>query len=191
MRVAFTGKRPKDLAGYDHDKYLPLFNYLKEYVVTLYHAGYTEFITGGAQGFDQLVFWAVNSVKTKQQLPIRNIVYVPYQGQQKNWSVKGTFGQEEYNIMLKRADEVYCNPNTAHMNYSDRFLARDRAMVNQADLVVGLYPTDEWRSPLCTGGTAYTMKYAAKKGKTIIRIGYNSELTEFSKNHIVIRKENN
>ena len=183
MRVAFTGRRPKDLVGYDHDKYLPLYNYLKEYVVTLYHAGYTEFITGGAQGFDQLVFWAVNSAKSRQHLPIRNIVYIPYEGQQSNWSVKGTFGQIEYNTMLKRADEVYCNPNAAKLDISQRFLARDRAMVDQANLVVGLYPTDEWNSPNCTGGTAYTLRYAKKKDKTIVRIGYNPELTEFTKNY--------
>lgn len=59
--VCFTGHRANKLCGYDINKYTDFVDQLvialEDY--TLDH-NITNFITGGAQGFDQLAYWAVN-----------------------------------------------------------------------------------------------------------------------------------
>lgn len=79
----FTGRRPKDLYGYDKNLYIPMVDALKRDILML-HQKYnmSTFITGGAQGFDQLAFWAVNALKRDMGLNIRNIIYVPFKGQE-------------------------------------------------------------------------------------------------------------
>ena len=61
--MCFTGRRPKDLFGYNHDAYIPMVEAIKRDLRGFVSNGYTEFISGGAQGFDQLAFWAVNALK--------------------------------------------------------------------------------------------------------------------------------
>ena len=68
--ICFTGHRPKDLFGYtDKTPYISIINALKPFLSVLYENGYTDYISGGAQGFDQLAFWAV-----QQTLPDRKSV---------------------------------------------------------------------------------------------------------------------
>ena len=62
--VAFTGHRPKDLFGQNaHDRYNELCGIIEGVVMDLVQQGAIEFRTGGAQGVDQLAFWAVERVK--------------------------------------------------------------------------------------------------------------------------------
>ena len=63
--LSFTGRRPKDLYKYDKEKYIPIVNKLVEILESFYLQGFKTFVSGGAQGFDQLAFWAVNRLKTK------------------------------------------------------------------------------------------------------------------------------
>ena len=63
--LCFTGKRPKDLYGYN-DTY-EYGRLLRDVEAKLYEF-YTKFnvrtfISGGAQGFDQVAFWAVERMK--------------------------------------------------------------------------------------------------------------------------------
>lgn len=52
--ICFTGHRPKDLFGYtDKTPYISIINALKPFLSVLYENGYTDYISGGAQGFDQ------------------------------------------------------------------------------------------------------------------------------------------
>ena len=61
LTACFTGPRPKNLFGYDDDEaYKYLLAVTKEVVDLFYYYGYRYFISGGAQGFDQIAFWAVN-----------------------------------------------------------------------------------------------------------------------------------
>ena len=76
--ICFTGHRPKRLAGYNsRAPYTTFVGKLKQMLVPLIRQGYTCFITGGAQGIDQLAFWAVEGLK-KEGYMVQNIVYVPY-----------------------------------------------------------------------------------------------------------------
>ena len=63
--LCFTGRRPKDLFGYDKDKYYPIVDKLELILEDFYLQGFKKYISGGAQGFDQLSFWAVNRLKKK------------------------------------------------------------------------------------------------------------------------------
>lgn len=62
MKVAFTGHRPKDLYGYnDRDPYKVVVQKIIENLKALDDD--LVVITGGAQGIDQLAFWAAEHLK--------------------------------------------------------------------------------------------------------------------------------
>lgn len=64
--VTFTGPRPKKLFGYnDKESYQKIVDVLKVQVKDAYDNGARRFISGGAQGLDQMAFWAVYSVKKR------------------------------------------------------------------------------------------------------------------------------
>ena len=181
--VCFTGRRPKDLLSYDNrykkEYYQSLVDYLKETFRKLYEEeGYTRFISGGAQGFDQLVFWAVNALK-RDGLPLKNIVYVPFQGYESRWQDTGLFSKSDFNLMLSCADEVKILVDHIPSNIPVTLHERNHAMVNDSDLVIGLYPDDSWRTAK-KGGTAECLKYSSKKGKEIAQIKYKIQNDVFT-----------
>lgn len=182
--VCFTGHRPKDIIldnPYDESnrpKYQKLVDAIAEQVTKLVEQGYVNFISGGAQGMDQLAFWAVNNVK-RSHPHIQNIVYMPFRGQESRWAKTGLFSQHEYNLMLKRADHVYvCNEE---ITGGDRFpviakalMDRNEDMVQDSSYVMALCNHEDWMSPTTKGGTAACMKYAKKHGRPIAIIKYQA-----------------
>lgn len=178
-KACFTGHRPKELCGYDADKYRTFVNELCDIIRYLYSRGFTEYVSGGAQGFDQLAFWAVNRVK-KEYTDIRNIVYIPFTRQSTNWAVDGTFGQKEYRHMLMFADEIHNlypeseedlrNPNVD--NATAKLLGRNKQMVRDTDITIGLYNGD-WRDD--KGGTACTLQEAGSWHKPIMQLLYTTK----------------
>lgn len=77
--ICFTGHRPNKMAGYKHENYCCFLNSLEEHLQKYLDAGFTKFITGGAQGADQLAFWAVHRLKLHNpSIPIQNIAYIPF-----------------------------------------------------------------------------------------------------------------
>lgn len=172
MTICFTGRRPKNLYGYDKEKYNDLVDYLTKLLEKKYEEGYRTFISGGAQGFDQLAFWAVNRLK-KQGKDIKNIVYIPFKGQERTWLGKGLFSKEEYNLMLSLADEiVVCSDIdvTSCMKYELTIALhhRNHMMVDNSDLLIGIYPDDSWKDDCVKGGTAECLRYANDKHKDIL-----------------------
>lgn len=179
--ICFTGRRPKDLFGYVHDSYIPMVEAIKRDLRQFISQGYDTFISGGAQGFDQLAFWAVNALK-REGYNIKNIVYVPFQGQEKAWKATGLFSQAEYNLMLKLADEVVVLRNIDTNNKRTVISAmhsRNHVMVDNADLVFGLYPDYSWQLTTTKGGTAECLKYALSKNKTIWQLSNETLRSDF------------
>lgn len=172
MKMCFTGRRPKDLFGYEHDAYIPMVEAIKSCLREHVANGYTEFISGGAQGFDQLAFWAVNALKRDHGYNIKNVVYVPFKGQERLWKETGLFSKKEYNLMLRLADEiVYLKESlTDKKEIVEALHERNHAMVDNADTVFGLYPDNSWLLKETKGGTAECLKYAHSKGKRIYRL---------------------
>ncbi len=165
--ACFTGHRPNKLFGYERDNYLQLVQILTDAVESLYTKGYTRFITGGAQGADQLAFWAINRAKKKYP-DIQSLVYVPFRGQQRVWQMKTLFGQEEYYLMLSKADTVLFleETPTASMNVVPFLYNRNHRMVDDSDLVIGIYHEGDFREA-SKGGTAECLRYADKNNKPI------------------------
>lgn len=172
--LCFTGHRPQKMYGYDPKKYIGLFNQVVECVKNLYAVGYTNFISGGAQGFDQLAFWAVDALKRDGgYTKISNRVYIPFEGQERSWPASGMYGQAEYHAMLQAADEV-----RVISDKSDKaaLFLRNEAMVEDSDGILCLYEDDSWKT-VKTGGTAKTMQFAIKHMMDIWQIKFNSQAT--------------
>lgn len=184
--VCFTGHRPNKLYGYkDRTAYQPLLDVLKTCVKHLYESGVTDFITGGAQGFDQLSFWAVHVLKkqllfeTNIDSQIRNKVYIPFEQQPSRWSKEGVFSQSDYYKMLAVADEIINISEMRRINTQDKrgtiqaLFARNEAMVDISDAVIGLYShAMDFRND--SGGTAGCLKYAYNQKKRILLIDPHS-----------------
>lgn len=163
--VCFTGPRPKGLYGY-HDKlaYQALKEELQKHLVDLIENNHTTtFITGGAQGFDQLACWAVHHIQTHGYPQIKNIVYIPFQNQASRWVETGLFGQYEYSQMLQYAADEVIDISQRYPKVSgaiNLLMKRNEAMINDADLVIGLYDFEVNDYHTMRGGTASALRYA-------------------------------
>lgn len=171
--IAFTGRRPKDLCGYDKDAYNGFIFQLSSMLEYYHRQGYDRFISGLAQGFDMLAFHAVNQLKASGT-NVQNVVYMPFRGQELRWAKYGVFSQDEYRRILNSADEVkiLCDhADTGDYRTVARLLdERNHAMVDNADLVLALHPDEDWRHS--RGGTANCMRYAKSKHVPVHRISY-------------------
>lgn len=171
--VCFTGPLPHNLYGYEHDSYIPMVESFKNIVTTCIGNGYNTFITGGAQGVDQLAFWAVNRVKTDNSPFIGNVMYIPFAGQERRWRDTGLFSKSEYNLAKQYATDVVFVSEPPDFDdkqaISSAMLRRNRAMVDASAFVIGVYHNDNWANGDRTDpGTAYTLKYAMKQGRHVM-----------------------
>lgn len=167
--LSFTGHRPNKLAGYDREAYRPFVQELSEILYERYYnKGYRRFITGGAQGFDQLAFWALEKMRSAHALKdVANILYVPFQGQERRWKETGVFSQQEYKQMRSRAAQefVVVPYASSRAEVVSALYARNRAMVDASDRVLALCNSKSWEQD--SGGTAGCMQYAKNKLRPI------------------------
>lgn len=169
--LCFTGPRPSKLYGYVQNEYNELVDFIRKSLISYIKDGYDAFISGGAQGFDQIAFWAVNGLK-KDYPHLKNILYLPCKNQDSRWIEEGTFGKKTYRLMLKHADKVVYVHDRDYQSPKDLF-DRNHAMVDDADSVFGMYPNDNWTTET-KSGTAECLRYANKKGKPITRLAYDN-----------------
>lgn len=168
--VCFTGRRAKKLCGWKHESYKTLVAHITEVVKNLADMGYTDFISGGTQGFDQLAFWAVHKAKTEYKINIQNHVFIPFEGQESAWPENGCFGQKEYRQMLKLTDSVtVCGTKD---NIGRQLTLRNHAMVDASSLLVALYDSDDNFHLATFGGTEECMRYAYSKDIKIQILDY-------------------
>lgn len=173
--VCFTGHRPKGIIAdrpYDESnrpEYKRIVDRLTLVIEKLVNTGYTAFITGGAQGFDQLAFWAVNNVKNKHP-EIQNIVYIPFKGQELRWAKTGLFSRHEYSLMLKKADHVHVCGKADTEDFEqvvEKLMHRNECMVDDSSYVIGQFEDGTWIFPQIKSGTANCLRYAKQMGRTI------------------------
>ena len=170
--VCFTGGRPKSLFldfGYDETFYNKMKSNLTSYIKNLYvEKGYRCFITGGAQGFDQTVFWCVRELQ-KEYPDIKNIVFAPFRNQSCKWAKSGLFSQNHYNAMLRCADEVViCRDDLNGRSSSKSELIRalfyrNKCMCKHSSMIVGQFIDDSWTKPSTKGGTAACLRFAKRE----------------------------
>lgn len=155
MTVCFSGHRASKLCGWDSSKYTELKTQLVELVENLANQDYDTFITGGAQGIDQLVFWAVNEVK-KTRPNITNWVISPFPGHESRWAKYGLFSQDEYQKMLKAADKVtmtmYTKPNTSR-GIGTALTIRNIDMLHNSQALCAFMNQEELNDPYMHSGT--------------------------------------
>lgn len=175
--ACFTGHRPNKLHGYDRNAYRPLVSQLTgrcEEILRKYNLD--GFISGGAQGFDQLAFWSVKHVIDQGNL-IENLVYIPFVGQSDIWRPTGPFGQQDYDQMLLASTGVKIiapEKPADKRGIVQALYARNHAMVDDSDLVIGL-----WAEPgdfrASNGGTAECLRYAIAQGKQVLVLHYDTD----------------
>ena len=122
----------------------------------LYEEGFRIFKAGGAMGFDRVAADAVLALRQKHgdaQLHI----YVPCLEQNKYFSKEEN---EHYLAQLNAADKIMCisEHNTRWCMHQ-----RNRALVDGSDALICYLRKN-------TGGTAYTVDYAIKQEKRVIRL---------------------
>ena len=132
--VALTGHRA--LENFDEDA-------LAYELESLIGEGYTAYLCGMAQGFDLLALKLLVALKQKKKLYLE--ACIPYEGHENSSSEAKKLQACDRKTVIFPA---YC---------SGCFLARDRYMVDCADLVLAHCEKE-------TGGTAYTVNYAKKRG---------------------------
>ncbi len=127
---------------------------LKKVIVSLIEQGYYFFGAGGALGFDTIA--AQTILDLKQDYPqIKLILVLPCPSQANHWRGKDKTVYEE--IKAKADKVVYI----AQEYTRDCMLTRNRHLVDNSSVCI-CYLTER------SGGTAYTVEYALKKGlKTI------------------------
>ncbi|MBE7012369.1 MAG: DUF1273 domain-containing protein [Ruminococcaceae bacterium] len=116
--------------------------------------GYTDFIAGGALGFDTVAARCILDLKEKYE-NIRLTLALPCENQYKGWKKSDI---EVYEQIAKMADEVIY---VSEEYYPDCMKKRNRFMVDESSVCVA-YLTR------MSGGTAYTVTYAVETGKKII-----------------------
>lgn len=145
LKCALTGHRviPKDFNE----------NQLSKELEILINTGYTYFYCGMAEGFDLCTLKIL--VDLKKQYPIQIEACIPHRGQENHFSA-------EMKVLYKSLIQE-CDERTVFFEkYTDGcFLVRNRYMVDNADCVYAYCLRN-------TGGTAYTVRYAKSKGKTVI-----------------------
>ncbi len=155
---AFTGHRPKKFSwGYDEAnvRCVALKKALTEQIAKLVDAGYTDFLSGMAEGTDTWAALAVLALK-KENPALKLHCVLPFEGQADKWSASA---RELYFSILEQADSVVYISRA----YSEGcMLRRNRYLVDHAACLLAVY-NGEWR-----GGTAMTVRYARKMGRDII-----------------------
>ena len=119
-------------------------------------AGYCYFGAGGALGFDTIAAETILKMKDRYS-HIRLILVLPCKEQTRGWS---TSAKEKYAQILQRADKtVYVSEHYTRSCMHQR----NRHLVDNSSLCICYLER-------ASGGTAYTVEYARKKGLTIENI---------------------
>jgi len=155
---AFTGHRPKKFPWrYDETdvRCTALKKELVNEIVHLVESGYTEFLSGMAEGTDTWAAQAVLALR-KENPALKLHCVLPCEGQADKWSISA---QERYFTILKQADSVVY---VSRAYSKDCMQKRNRYLVDHATCLLAVYNGEPH------GGTAMTVRYARKMGKEII-----------------------
>jgi len=147
----FTGHRKLP-----QDKIERIIKRLNDEIENLYRQGVTDFISGGALGFDQIAASLIVA-KRAMGLNIRLIFALPCRNQDDLW---GDGQKRLYRNLLAEADEVIC----VSENYCDGCMKkRNQYMVSQSAYCI---------CALLHGrsGTSQTVSYARQKGLRVINV---------------------
>lgn len=159
LSCCFTGYRPSkfpfSLAKSDRD-YIDFENSLLREIFSAYSCGVKTFTSGMAMGFDIISAEAVLNLK-KAKPDARLICAVPFKNQAKDFPIEW---QKRYFSILGAADEVIYICEDYNRGC---YFKRNKYMVDNSDIVITWFDGR-------TGGTANTIDYALRKGRTVINL---------------------
>lgn len=125
-------------------------------IAGLVQRGYCTFCAGGALGFDTLAAQTV--LRLKEMYPqIKLCLFLPCKTQTRHWCEEDCV---VYDAILAQADDVQY---VSEHYFSGCMQKRNRCLVDASSVCV-CYLTQD------SGGTAYTVKYAQKKGLEVINV---------------------
>mgnify|MGYP001080788368 CR=1 FL=1 len=157
---AFTGHRPSKLPWRYNEtdsRCVALKMVLTEQITALVDAGFTQFLSGMAEGTD--VWSALAVLSLREQNPATKLhCILPCKEQAEKWSVSS---QELYRSILGRADSVVYVSRDYHKKC---MLDRNRFLVEHAAALLAVYNGEQ------RGGTAATIRYAQKMSREIMVI---------------------
>ena len=156
---AFTGYRPSKMPwGYDEtDARCVEFRFrLREALEYLIGKGYTDFMSGGALGFDQMAAEIVLSLREKYPW-VRLVMVIPFDGQADKWSREQ---RGRWLEIIEASDRVI---RISHAYDKGVFFRRNHYLVENANLLLAAYDGQP-------GGTAGTVAYAKRHGVRVVRI---------------------
>ena len=120
--------------------------------------GYRYFGVGGAVGYDTIVAELLLRLREREYPGIRIILVYPFDGFTGRWSDKQ---KATYARLFPMYDKRVCVCKSAS---KEAYLARDRHLIDCSSICVA-YCTRQ------TGGTAYTIRYAAARGVPVFNVG--------------------
>ncbi len=129
---------------------------LEATLIRLIENGITDFCAGGALGFDTLAAKQVLNLKEKYP-HIQLILILPCISQSNSWNNED---KAVYEDIKSKSDKIIY---TSEHYFRGCMQVRNRALVDNSSVAV-CYLSES------TGGTAYTVKYAEKKGLTVINL---------------------
>ncbi len=119
--------------------------------------GVHTFYVGGAMGFDTLAAEVLLDLREKGKADIRIVSALPFPDWRDGWPDSEKLRQER---IVRESDEVFY---AARVHSRDAYLKRDREMVDRSGFCIA-YCTR------ASGGTAYTVRYAMKKGLQVVNV---------------------
>jgi len=147
----FTGHR--DIPARERGR---LCRRLKKTVLQLREEGFTDFLTGGALGFDTLAAETVLACRRRHP-ELRLTVVLPCRDQARFWTPED---RDRYERINAAADEVICLAEAYDRGCMHR---RDRYLADHSAVCVCYLTRD-------TGGTAYTVGYARSRGLRVCNL---------------------
>ncbi len=130
---------------------------VREQVLALLEQDVTTFMVGGAVGFDMLAAETLLDLREKEGKELRLVSALPFLQWRENWPREAV---EREDRILQGSDEILISA----AGYSRQsYLHRDRRMVDASSVCVAYCSRR-------SGGTAYTVRYAMRRGVPVINI---------------------
>lgn len=160
--AAFTGFRPQKLPFEDMNgkEAMKLKSTIKAAFSLLIKQGYRRFLTGGALGSDLLAAEAVEELKAVfYDKGIKNIICAPCIHYTEKWNPAD---KKRLLDVANKCDKVYFVSMKPY--YKGCMHERNRFLVDNSSALVAVYDNIQ------SGGTQYTVDYALKNNKTVLRV---------------------
>lgn len=169
-KCCFTGYRPSKfpfLLSNGNPDYNEFSRRLEDIIFSMPDKCCYTFYTGMAMGFDIIAAETVLRLKKKcKKATVRLVCVIPFKGQENAYPPDW---KKRYNNILKHSDKTVI---LSECYYGGCYFKRNHFMVDNCDYVVTWFDGKR-------GGTMETLNYAAKKGREIINIYPQTQLSIF------------